>query len=274
MTLPSFEAELRTTLLRRRAEALVEYERHIVAGDAVPAGETGRVQLAPAEQAQATAAAAEAEYFERLPCLMLSCCPVCDEALERRLDPYGFDGPFWRADAAPQEPLPCAHLCALVGAVDLAGQAVVGGGFAAHLGPGAPYAIPRLLEHPGMVLVVSRLPLANGCVAYPLAYFAPERLPPEDRTAGWARSEHVYDTTQGRRAWRVPADAWDFDLEQYVARGQLRWCAPGGDRRSLASDGPCPYVGLPGPRAPQIVRGKRVQLAPVPDGRPIIPPWR
>lgn len=125
-----------------------------------------------------------------------------------------------------------------------------------------------------MVLVVSRLPLENGCVAYPLAYFAPEPLPGEERTADWGRSEHVYERARGGRAWRAPTDAWDFDLARYLLRGQLRWCAPDGDRRELASDGPCPYLGLPGPHAPQVVHGARVQLAPAPVGRPVIPPWR
>ena len=63
------------------------------------------------------------------------------------------------------------------------------------------------------------------------------------------------------QAWRradepppgLPPDIRDFDLAPWIARGQVRWCAPGSDRSRLATTGACPYVDLPGVRHAQLI---------------------
>jgi hypothetical protein len=124
--------------------------------------------------------------------------------------------------------------------------------------------MPRLLAHPGMTAVVSAIPMVDGAVAYPVAYFAPRRPPVQALTASWARTNFVFTTQLGEHGWRralEPAGAqgeevWDFALGRYLDTGQLRWCDPAGNRTTLstapASD--CPFLGLSGSLAPQVIR--------------------
>jgi hypothetical protein len=205
-------------------------------------------------------AAIEAEYLRRLPRPVLSCCPVCAMPVHRSFDPFGLDGLWWRSDAQPDEPKPCPHFCLLLGAVDLAGTKPAPD-FDVHPGPGAPFVIPRILGMPDMVAVISEITLADGAKAYPIAYFAPKRPPIQALTASWARTNFVYQTQLAVQAWRradepptgSPPDIRDFDLAPWLARGQLRWCAPGSDRSRLATTGACPFVDLPGVRQPQLI---------------------
>jgi hypothetical protein len=211
-----------------------------------------------ARQAYGEMVAAEEQYFRELPRLPMGPCPHCGKVLHRSFDPYGMDGLWWRSDAQPEEPTPCPHFCVLLGAVELGEPRPPR--FAVHPGPGAPFVMPRLLAHSGMVAVVSALPLEDAEMAYPIAYFAPRRPPVQELTATWARTNFVYTTQLGEHAWRAadepvgPGDpTWDFELAPWIARGQLRWCDPGSDRTRLSEAATCPYLDLPGVRAPQVV---------------------
>lgn len=213
-----------------------------------------------ARAALADMASVDAEYLRRLPRPALSCCPLCASPLHRSFDPFGLDGLWWRSDVQPDEPRPCPHFCLLLGAVDVA-TAKPAPDFDVHPGPGAPFVVPRILSMPDMVAVISRLDLADGARAYPIAYFAPRRPPIQLLTASWPRTNFVYQTQLGVQAWRraeepppgLPPDTRDFDLEPWIARGQLRWCAPGSDRSRLATTGACPFVDLPGTHDPQVI---------------------
>jgi hypothetical protein len=207
-------------------------------------------------------AALEEEYFRRLPRLSLACCSLCEKPLYRSFDPFGLDGLWWRSDSEPEEPQPCPHFCLLLGAVDLAGQ-LPQPDFDVQPGPGAPYVIPRLLEQPGMIAVISELALSDGTTAYPIAYFSPRRPPIKTLTASWARTNFVYTTQLGEHAWRratepalgQPRDAWDYQLAPWLAAGKVRWCDPQGDRTTLsnAAASACPFLNLPGAKFPRIV---------------------
>jgi hypothetical protein len=264
----------RRTLLEARRAALAKYEQAMNrSGQHPPWSDDEARALAEAEQHLAEAERVEAAYFDRLPRLTLSTCPFDGRPLVRSFDPFGLDGPWWRSDATPDEAPTCPHFCVLLGAVSFAGRPALAGDFDVHPGPEVPYVIPRLLAHPEMTAVLSRLEMENACVAYPIAYFARRRPPPQHLTAGWVRTNFVYTTQLGEGGWRIPNDPWDFDLGPWLAEGKIRWCVPGSDNSALSTEPPdrCPYLNLPGERQRLVVRGDRVQRRGVPTGEPAWP---
>ena len=250
----------RDALLSRHRRARAAYEQgmdlHVEALDQpgeIGIDEESRAYVDSAAYRQARAAyaemvAVEDEYFRRLPRIAVAPCPFCAQPLHRSFDPFGLDGLWWRSDAQPDEPAPCLHFCVLLGAVELAGPAPPRA-FDVHPGSGVPFVVPRLLGHPEMTAVLSQLPMEGG-VAYPIAYFAPKRPPVQALTASWARTNHVYTTQLGVHGWRAAGEVLDFDLGPHLASGRLRWCVPG---TGQLGEGDCPYLDLPGERAPQFV---------------------
>lgn len=206
---------------------------------------------AQARVAHAELLALEAEYFRRLPRVLMAACPFCARPLHRVFDPHGLDGPWWRSDAQPDEPPACPHFCLLQGAVAL-GQHAPRPDFDVHPGPGVPFVLPRLLALPGMVAVLGELSLVDGAVGFPVAYFAPRRPPVQQLAAGWARTNHVYTTQLGEHGWRAAdgPEGWDWNLARWSQ--SLRWCTPGEAMR--LSEGPGPFLDRPGVRAPQQIR--------------------
>ena len=258
----------RADALARRKSALSSYEGAIAKMlETVRYTEEERAAQAEAARHMDAILAAEAAYFEAIPRTPVSCCPYCAEPLVRTFDPYGLEGFWWRSSAEPEEPRACRHFCLLRGAVDLAGEPPDGGDFEAHVGPAVPYVIPRILELPGMIAVVSRIRTADRHLAYPVAYFAERRPPPQDLTAGWARTNYVYMTQLGEVRWRVPNDPWDFELRPWLERGKLRWCTSNGQTFVLSPESEAfPYLDLPGERRPQVVKGNALFFEPQPDG--------
>lgn len=215
-----------------------------------------------AREAYAEMVALEDEYFRRLPRPVMAPCPICREPLCRSFDPYGLDGLWWKSDAQPEEPPACPHFCVLLGAVDL-GRHQPAPAFTVHPGPGVPFVVPGLLEHPGMVAVVSEIPLVDGARAFPVAYFAPSRPPAAGLTAEWRRTNYVYTDESGEPSWRQADEpgepgglaTWDCKLAPWLKSGRLRWCDPGSDRSKLSEVDParCPFLDLPGTCLPQIL---------------------
>ena len=263
---PLSEAEWKELVAKRR-QALSDYNA------AMDAARWPLIELpekpfkAPkANRLRDAAIAVESEYFERLPYVNMSCCPFDGKPLVRSFDPFGLEGPWWRADATPDEPPACPHFCVLLGAVNFADKPPKAGEFDAHPGPEAPYVVPRLFELPNMVAVVAELPMHNGYTAYPIAYFAERRPRPQDLTAGWRRTNFVYTTQLGVSGWRAPIEEWDFDLLPWVKAGKIRWCEKDSDNSALSVEpSDCfPYLYLPGERARMIVVGdQRVRRGPV-----------
>jgi hypothetical protein len=222
-------------------------------------------ELQSARRSFAEVTALEDEYFQRVPRIAMGPCPICGKVLHRSFDPLGMDGLWWRSDAHPDEPPACPHFCVLMGAVDLRGGRPQPD-FDVHPGPGAPFVVPRLLGQPGMVAVVSEVEMADGALAYPIAYFAPRRPPVQLLTASWARTNFVYTTQLGVHSWRLASapprgrsgdESWDFEVQPWIERGQVRWCEAGTERSTLSTEAPeaFPFVTPSGVRRPQVILG-------------------
>jgi hypothetical protein len=244
-------SEERARLLQQRRSALTRYEACMERASGTW-GDEYDSWLAQAQPHREAARTAEAAYFHALPAPVMSCCPFDGRPLLRSFDPFDLDGPWWRPDASPDDPPPCPHFCCLVGAVSLQGRQPRLPEGTVYLGGDIPFVIPRLLELEGMLAVVSELEMHNGCRAYAVAYFASRRPPPEQLTAGWARSNFVYTTQLGLHRWRIAEENWDLDLGAWLRRSKVRWCPPGSGNARLADDPPegCPFVGLPGSGRP------------------------
>ena len=101
-------------------------------------------------------------------------------------------------------------------------------------------------------LVDVRLP--HGDTAYLTAYFSPAPLHGAMLHQPWARTDYeVLDEAGKNQGWGLSNDLWDFDLQPWIAQGKLSWIAPGDETLTLRTGEPCPYVGLPGVRAPQSI---------------------
>lgn len=262
MLVQPFSENERRDLLRRSASARSGYDE---------AMETEHWDRA--ETMLADARHQEQAYFAHVPRLPVSCCPYDGKPLYRTFDPYGLDGLWWQPSATPEEVPPCPHFCVMRGAVHYQGRPPQAGRFEVHPGPEVPYVIPRLLDMDGMIAVIAQLAMENGSLAYTIAYFAERRPPPQDLTAGWARTIHNYTTQLGETGWAVPNDLWDFDLQPWLAKGKIRWCPPGSDNTVLSTDPPdrCPYIDLPGMRQQIVVRGDEVATRGLPTGEPLWP---
>lgn len=218
----------------------------------------------------------QGEYADRLPRVTMSVCPFTGDPLKRTLDPWGFDGPWWHKDRTftPQEPAPPATFKTLLGALDLRGRTPSDAELMVIPGPDAPFVVPRLLELPGMAAVISRLELATGDVAYPIAYFSPEEIEPDDLHQFWTRPELWLNTVGGDDGWIMANDPFDFDLAKWIETGQLWWCEslePGAKPLGRESGRACPFVGLPGDHQPQVLSGGARELDDLPDGNPVEP---
>ncbi len=212
-----------------------------------------------------------AEYADRLPRVVMGACPFTGMPLKRSFDPFGTDGPWWHKDRTftPEEPAAPSTFRTLLGALDLRGRAPAEAADVVLAGPGAPFVVPALLGLPGMAAVISRLELATGDLAYPVAYFSRERLAPASLHQHWTRPELWFDNPDGSRGWTVANDTWDFELAPWIEKGQLFWIRPGDpDARVLGRDSGerCPYAGLPGERLFQVLGDGQVELEDAPDG--------
>ena len=75
----------------------------------------------------------------------------------------------------------------------------------------------------------------------------------------------------GEEGWAVMNDEWDFDLAPWIAKGAVRWIAPGDAQHRVidgSSGAACPFAGLAGERLPQFISTGEVELGDLPDGVP------
>src|SRR5262249_20398865 len=114
-------------------------------------------------------------------------------------------------------------------------------------GPEVPFVVPRLLALPEMVAVIARVECETGDTAYPISYWSTAEIPALDLHQPWLRQERWVDG-----AWSILTDPWDFDLARWFDLGKLAWWdAESGRVIDGRSGEPCPFLDLPGERAPQ-----------------------
>lgn len=233
---------------------------------------------------RATAEGALRAYFRALPLVPMSRCPICRTRFAHCFDLFGFSGFWWHEDLQPSKlrSQACAHFGVLQGAVRLARDANVRIRWVtgkekyiveARIGPDAPFVIPRVLDQPGIVAVVSSIEMKDGHLAFPVVYFIQGPLRGHLLTHAWRQVSYGW-SEGGGHAWRVDTDPWDFDLEPWIQRDKLLWIEPGDARwqlRTSRSRKRCPFLGLDGPRQEQFVTGKGVVRLPTPDNEEVDP---
>lgn len=254
-----FSRDERDDLLRFRADALASYKKAMTEADKChPWSDGEQAALAQAEEYLQSAVALEQRYFQRLPRLAMASCPFDGKALYRSFDPYGLDGLWWRSDATPPESTPCTHFCFVAGGIAPGDAPLRAGEFEVAPGPEVPFVIPRVLQLPGMVAVVSEIEMADGARAFPISYFAEKRPPPRKWAASWRRRYYSYVGQLGETGWRTDDESWDFDLLPWLEAGRLRWCSPR-DEPVLSQEPAerCPYLDLPGQRERMVIQRDR-----------------
>ncbi|MBF0233806.1 MAG: hypothetical protein HQK65_12325 [Desulfamplus sp.] len=216
------------------------------------------------------------EYPKYLPMVSISRCPFCNKVLNYCIDTYGFDGPWWKkgalADYSP--PKGCEHFRLLLGAIDFQNYEPSEAAVVDEIlpGPGVPFIIPRLLELPKMVAVISDLKLSNEYKCYLIAYFSQTPIHGAYLHQPWTREAYqVVDTNGKYQGWSISTDPWDFDLEPWIKKNKVFWIEPDDSTHILHTTLPCPYTNLSGVKAPQLIKnGKLIQL-PLPTGKTLEP---
>lgn len=189
-------------------------------------------------------------YAAELPRVRLSRCPFTAEVLQHSVDTFGLDGPWWEYEVPtrPDEVTPDSFY-ALTGAMRLASR-VEHTDVIVRPGPGVPFVVPWMLEHPMIKAVVSTVPV-GGHTGYVVAYFADDPAPLLRRFNTWGRSSYSF-RAGSQKAWSVAPEGEefvDYDLGRWIDEGKLSWIAPGDTTLSLrdGTDG-CPYLDLTGSR--------------------------
>lgn len=216
------------------------------------------------------------EYAESLPLEPVSRCPFCSTVLEYPLDPYGLDGPWWMSRPIVQYPdaVSCSHFRILAGAVDFRGRVPLEARPWSRVvpGPGVPYVIPGVLDYKGTLAVLSTYSFPSGDLAYLMAYFIEVPTGGRIRYQPWPRDNYVVINDEGGyEGWGFSTDAWDFDLQHYVDKGQLYWISPHDEALVLTNNGSCPFIGREGSRQPQVIEYGELQFARLPSGESASP---
>ena len=217
------------------------------------------------------------EYAERLPFVPLSRCPFCAKVLEYPMDAEGLNGPWWFTGPLAEYPAPdgCAHFLVLLGAMDFHLNRPVEAELIPEVlpGPGAPFVVPRMLEEiPKAKAVIARFTMPPGYTCYPIAYFSEQPVHGAFLHQPWGRQAYQVLNEEGAyEGWSSANDKLDFELQPWIDKGVLLWINPADTALTLQTRPPCPYVNLPGLRAPQrIVRGK-LETLPLPTGEKLQP---
>ena len=235
--------EERTGMIRR----ILDLERRLVQAKGVGS---------PWWDLESQLAALRKEYVRRVPRPVVSYDPIGEQSLRLGVDCVGLDSPWWDVDGPGRptdEPLPLTWYAAN-GAMRLQ-KPYERWGSPVKVGPLAPYVVPRVLERPGVVAVVSTVPVGQH-TGWLIVYYSPwPNPPPGKRVNEWGRECYRVRSESGQLRVEKVFDfepEWDFDLASWIAAGKLLWTPPGepgAEARSVVAG--CPYLGLLGRRDPK-----------------------
>jgi hypothetical protein len=216
------------------------------------------------------------QYFVQLPRHAFGRCPVCNVLLEQAFDPWGLDGFWWQEQLSGSCPKPsaCEHFRVLTGALNLNGKPPLGGEAESYPGPEVPYVIPKVLELPGMVAVISSIPMTNGYTAYPISYFSQDQPPTSALANPWTKRSCNFTDASGEPVFTYKTDPWDFELLPWIVKGRVKWIEPG-DPQNVLKSGPaerCPFIDLKGLRLQQVIKNGQRSTKPTPH-REVINPF-
>jgi len=174
----------------------------------------------------ATVERLDLEFVTRLPRIWLSRCPFTGEVLRRAIDPYGFDGPYWSADA-PVRPLDDELPATFVGLAGAVTGPIAGEVPAAAVGPARPPLFPQVLEDHGIRAVLSATQVGQHRCDL-VAYFAQPGSAGSARIREWGT--RFVRTRRGTTWSWAPAVGADPsvapDLRTWIASDRVSWIAP------------------------------------------------
>ena len=192
------------------------------------------------------------EYLEKLPRLPISRCPFTGQVVYHSFDPYGIDGLWWNYESSARpsfEELPHTF-CVITGALKLE-NGVENTRFLVKPGPGAPYVIPRLLDHEMVKAVLYSLPVGKH-TGYAIVYFAEFPISDVKWPNHWGMSHYSQGKNGADFRWYETyddEDTYDFNLKPWIKSGKLQWIMAGDKDFVLHSSVTgCPYLDLPGER--------------------------
>ena len=209
-------------------------------------------------------------YADEMPRLPLSRCPLTGAVQDHSFDPWGLDGLWWNYENPVRPMMERIPSCiGVTGAVALR-TPVEDVPWLCRPGPGAPYVLPRLLDIDGVHAVIREVPVGRHA-GYAICYFAAALPAGVPLPNAWGTGGG-WDDSEGVPAWYSTyedADAREFSLSPWIARGKLFWIAPGDDTLTLLAEvAGCPFVGLPGERGEQRVAYGQVTRTDTPTPAP------
>jgi hypothetical protein len=212
-------------------------------------------------------------YWESLPVVPISRCPIDAALIQKKMDIYGLDGGWWDVDGDDEPLFGDTHVSTYTGALKFdIGDVVnlfVPKRHRIRPGPEVPYVVPRLLLIPSVRCVISSMKLLAGrATAYFTTYFADPRISAAESYQPWLRQTFYFLDPTGYQRWRSCSDAWDFDIASWLrkTKDKIYWIAPE-DKDMIVVTGSaerCPYVNLAGVRVPRLIERNQVFNLPLP----------
>ena len=214
-------------------------------------------------------------YWDSLPLVPISRCPMDYALVRKRMDIFGLDGLWW--DVSAHDELPSGddrHFLTYTGALRASGVDLAGAALSKRArilpGPEVPYVIPRLLAMDGVKCVISSVTLFSGRgAAYLMTYFAEPGFPASEAHQMWLRETFDFLDPTGHRRWRIASDRWDFDLVPWLRdrRDKLYWIAPSDPAMTVVTGPPeqCPFMNAPGTRDPREIKNGMITELSLPE---------
>lgn len=203
------------------------------------------------------------EYRQMLPTSPISRCPISGKILYYGIDIFSLAGLWWDY-ATPIRPLesPFPTFISLTGAIAL-NNPIENIPFLCSTGPAVPYVIPRLLEQPGVVAVISSVAIGIH-KGYIITYYADQVSPETERVNNWGMNRWTFSDRSGEYMWGedpIQDQELDFDVGRWIAQKRLFWIAPNDGTFTLQNKlDTCPYIGLSGTQDLQIIQEGEVMV--------------